>query len=72
MKNFKFFSKKTNNLLIEFELFQNSFVFWTFDPCKEDQKLFNKIGLTGSDEISLTDGNNAIDILRKSKQLLSA
>lgn len=70
MKHY-FYSKKTNNLIVEIEYFPNSntFVFWTYNPLKEDVALYNSIGLIGTDELSEAEGNNFIKTLKENKKL---
>ena len=51
-----FYSKKTNELLIELEDFGNVFVYWTYEPNKIDKKLFDELGYVGSEEISKEEG----------------
>ena len=60
-----FYSELTNDLIIEIEKFDNTFVYWSYDSCKQDIILLQDVGFYGQHELSITD---AIDLIIKLKK----
>lgn len=65
-----FFSRKTNELIIEIEFYPNSFLWSAFEPVIKDEKLYYSLGMEGEGFLSYDKGVEMIEILSNRKELI--